>query len=221
MSNIIGFVGKKGVGKNFVADIVKEEVEKNDLVIVKTCALADPIKEYLEQILGISHKLLYGNDLGKEVFTEYVWDNVAEPIRTKFGNPSGRVTVRQAMQLFGTELNRDVWGKDIWTTVMERRIAQWSREALEPEDLWVLITDVRFPNEAEMVHRIGGKVWQVVGHQRIKDGKKKDMHGSEKFVDSIQGCDYVVRNDLEDTKDSLREQVRHNLGLMGHAARGR
>jgi len=31
MSNIIGFVGKKGVGKNFVADIVREEVKKNDL----------------------------------------------------------------------------------------------------------------------------------------------------------------------------------------------
>ena len=212
---IIGFVGKKGVGKNFVASLLEKILKENGNTYVALVAFADPIKKYLEEVLGIDHKLLYGNDTDKEKNTQYLWKNVNPSIRKKFGNPKGRISVRQALQMWGNELNREIWGKDIWVNTLERQINTWKSYNSYKDELnncpdYVLITDIRFSNEAQIVHKVGGKLWLIDGHQRTQN-KKKDTHASENNVDLIKNLDYTIYNGETETADSLREQIKNGL----------
>jgi hypothetical protein len=65
--------------------------------------------------------------------------------------------VRTTLQKIGTEAGRDIHGRDCWLDIAEAKI-----EAAYPNP--VVITDIRFPNEAEFVHDLGGV---VVGIERL------------------------------------------------------
>jgi hypothetical protein len=69
----------------------------------------------------------------------------------------GGETPRLAMQTIGTEW-RDMICYDLWVRCMRPRIA-----ALVKNDPWVkiVIDDIRFPWEVEMVREYGGQIWVV------------------------------------------------------------
>lgn len=88
-----------------------------------------------------------------------------------------------------------------------RQILQWwgdYRRAQDPDyfvratrllvDLWriggghsVVITDVRFPNEAAMVRQLGGQIWQIrrPGYEAGGTGHASDTDGSEFAPDRV------------------------------------
>ena len=100
---IIGFTGKKGVGKNFVADLVAEVIRTNTVAArVEMAALADPIKEFGVFALGLDRDILYGNDDAKNAPTEYRWENMPTWLWEKVGKPSVFITHRQAAQIILT-----------------------------------------------------------------------------------------------------------------------
>lgn len=90
------------------------------------------------------------------------------------------VTARHMMQTLGTEWGRHKIHPELWLRALERRIRQCPR---------VVITDVRFDNEAEFVKKLGGVVIQVERPCRITD-----EHISEKGVDR-KLIDFFVFND--------------------------
>lgn len=63
--------------------------------------------------------------------------------------------VRRLLQVLGTEVGRDMIDPDVWVNMAEARIRNyWARG----KD--VVITAMRFPNELEMLKRLGGhSVW--------------------------------------------------------------
>lgn len=61
---------------------------------------------------------------------------------------------RQIMQLWGTEYRRHRNGPGYWTAKMRRHIQR------NGQDL-IVITDVRFANEADLVRELGGKLIQI------------------------------------------------------------
>jgi hypothetical protein len=61
--------------------------------------------------------------------------------------------VRALLQRLGTEAGRDVIGENVWVDAAMAKI--------EPGGRYV-ITDVRFPNEAEAIRQRGGEVWRIV-----------------------------------------------------------
>jgi len=63
--------------------------------------------------------------------------------------------VRRLLQRYGTEAGRDIHGQDCWTDIVKRQVARI------PGDGRVVITDVRFPNEVQLVRRYGGLVWRL------------------------------------------------------------
>jgi hypothetical protein len=89
------------------------------------------------------------------------------------------------MQVFGTEICRRWFGRDIWNNTMRRRIMRSTAE-------WFLITDVRFPDEVEAIHEWGGQVWQIHGPQRCE--AKVDNHQSEILVEVDVKIDNYVNN---------------------------
>lgn len=197
MTCIIGFLGRKGVGKNFVADITANLLSGKS---VEMGAFADPIKDYCANVLGVDRALLYGNDNDKNTPTKYRWDDMPGWIQEKMGRKSGPMTVRHVMQVFGTELNREIWSRSIWTDAMKRTI-----DRKNPD--YFLVTDVRYQNEVDAVQSWGGKVWKITGPQRGGDDAKKDVHSSETEVDSTVHHDIVIHNGLEDDPGSLRLKV--------------
>jgi len=63
---------------------------------------------------------------------------------------------RQLMQTLGTEWGRNCVHPELWVLLAERRVQDFKAQA---ED--VIITDVRFPNEADMILRNGGELWHI------------------------------------------------------------
>ena len=61
------------------------------------------------------------------------------------------------MQWWGTEYRRNRHFHDYWTRKLTSRIyvRQQGGQQLH------VITDVRFPNEAETIERLGGQIWQI------------------------------------------------------------
>jgi len=69
--------------------------------------------------------------------------------------PGLGVTPRQMMQTLGTEWGRACIHPDFWVMIAEADARSWMGQ------VDVAFDDVRFPNEAEMIRRLGGELWLV------------------------------------------------------------
>lgn len=223
--NIIAITGKKGVGKNFICDIIKEAIEqKLEGDRIEIAAFADPMKEFIVNILGVDRKLIYGNDKDKQTPTQYQWENMPHWLQEKFGVNGGPITIRQSMQIFGTELNREIWDQDIWVKAMLRRIEQAKTKTPQEWTNWFLICDMRYQNEINAIKNIGGKVWKIIGPQRGDEKSLTDSHSSEKVMDSTVNFDYTIANDYSDDRLSLKQKVEEALDIhfdVSHWSRSR
>lgn len=209
MRKIIAFTGKKGVGKNFVADIARNVIETaykgyKGGGSVSCFAFADPMKEFLINILGVDRDMIYGDDKAKNTPTQYRWESMPGWLQEKFGKNEGPITIRHSMQIFGTELNREIWDREVWVKAMRRRIESSGAG-------WVFVTDARYQNEIDMIQGMGGKVWRVDGPQRGDEFAKKDAHSSEISMDSTVNYDYTLLNEMADTPATLEAKVRQAL----------
>ena len=74
-----------------------------------------------------------------------------------------RLTPRLALQSLVTEWGRNMVHPDIWVRAMERHLrylhGHWEGSPF-PAPAFVL-SDIRFPNEAALVSRLGGRVWHI------------------------------------------------------------
>ena len=137
-------------------------------------SFASPIKDML-RVLGLGDA-----ELNDPVIKEIVLDEYGK-------------SPREMMQLLGTEFGRAMIKNNIWVTALEKQI---------DEDKNYVIDDVRFPNEAAMIHANGGKVVRV--YRPMQEEEAEDSHISEAGIDSEQ-IDYELRNsscyvtDLEHT----------------------
>ena len=137
-------------------------------------SFASPIKDML-RVLGLGDA-----ELNDPIIKEIVLDEY-------------RKSPRELMQLLGTEFGRALVDKNIWVTALEKRI---------DSDKNYVIDDVRFPNEAAMIHANGGKVVRV--YRPLQEDEAAASHISEAGIDSEQ-IDYELRNsscyvtDLEHT----------------------
>lgn len=64
---------------------------------------------------------------------------------------------RQLMQTLGTEWGRECIHPDLWTVLAERQI----QKARERQFHGLVLSDVRFKNEAAMILRNGGQLWHI------------------------------------------------------------
>lgn len=98
---------------------------------------------------------------------------------------------RHAMQTLGTEWGRDLMTPTLWADLVRSRCAAFAK---------VVISDVRFPNEVDLVRSMGGKVY------RVERGlAADDLHPSERLVLELD-VDGVILNDQASAED-FREYV--------------
>lgn len=142
---LIGIAGQAGAGKDTIGTHLRVTHGFVGL------AFATPIKEIMASVFGFTHNQLHGH--AKEVEDEY-WG--ASP--------------RELLQLVGTELFRVELPKLVAKHLAHRKTnideAIWVRSfelrmARLPRGTNIVITDVRFANEAEFIWRRGGRIWHV------------------------------------------------------------
>lgn len=131
-------------------------------------SFAGPLKEAAKIIYGLTEDQLYG-DL-KEVVDEF-WGE----------------TPRHIIQKMGTDGIRNGHRKDVWVKATERKI-------LKMLDKNIVICDVRFPEEADMIHRLGGKVYKLTGSFGGRVIINSNMHESETIMLDYQEWDGIIDN---------------------------
>lgn len=112
--------------------------------------------------------------------------------------PHTGVTYARMLQMLVQCVRRE-FGTDFWVKVL---FARCEAMAAERGCRWFVIEDVRFPPEADEIHRRGG----VIVHLKrpgvvLNDGRNAN---EEDITESIQ-CDYVIEND--GTMQQLKEKV--------------
>lgn len=168
MNNIIGITGRKFSGKDTLGNYF---VEKKNYI---RFAYADSLKNATKAIFDFTEEQLNGSL--KETVDNF-WN----------------VTPRQVLQFVGTDLFRnhcsellpDI-GKNIWIQVVKRKI---TNKIKENPDAKIIITDIRFENELNLIRELGGCIIKVKRDSIISN----DNHESEKYIDDLY-CDILVEN---------------------------
>lgn len=93
---------------------------------------------------------------------------------------------RAVLQSVGQSL-RDELGDDVWIRALDRQVFG---EAVQHP--WVVVTDVRYENEANWIHAYGGVIWKVLRPSIDRSGKAS-THPSETSVRRIQ-ADMLIPN---------------------------
>lgn len=145
MSRLIGLIGQARVGKDTVGNQLAGSYN------FATYAFADPIKEMLETVFGNRFR-----DGDRE-----------SPIEWLGKSP------RHLMQTLGTEWGRQQIHLELWVLLAEQRVKLAKLAQARNQNL--VITDVRFPNEADMILRNGGELWHITRN----DTAGVDSHISE------------------------------------------
>lgn len=152
-----------------------------------------------KRILGISGKKQSGKDTIAGFLKEIVSpalvvrigfaDALKEEVAAACGVPvefveSYKSNFRKILQGWGTDFRRELCGETYWIDKTREKIQKL------PDGVLVVVPDVRFPNEAEMVDELGGKLWRV---ERGTSGA--DEHPSETAMDNFVQFDSILKND--------------------------
>lgn len=154
-------------GKTFTASVL----EQNGYI---TMSFAEPIKRMATEFI-----MSFGYP--KEQAVRFVWASKAEII------PAIKTTARHILQTLGTEWGRNCMSNDIWLDCMMSRVASH----LKNGDSMIVIDDVRFQNEAELIKKMGGEVWMITR----PSAQKNTTHESEGALDGWAFFDQVIVND--------------------------
>lgn len=181
--SLIGITGKKRSGKDTVGDYLKEQFGYSSY------AFADPVKQTAQVMFGLT------ND-------EMDNDN-KEAVIKRWG-----FSYRQMLQIIGTDCGRNMFRDDIWILRAQDELDKIKTQAIcnRQNKNYVVVTDCRFNNEAELIKNNGGIVICIE-----RDTEYNDTHSSESGVDN-RYIDYHVKND--GTIDELHQQIETILGNL-------
>ncbi len=131
---VIGFTGAAGCGKDTAADVLQGKHRFLKL------SFAEPLYDMVSIVTRTPVEVLKTR-AGKEVTLDRIG-----------------VSPRKMLQTLGTEWGREMVSPDIWIKHLEGRL-----HSIEKRTglLGLVIPDVRFQNEVDFVHELGGEVWRI------------------------------------------------------------
>jgi hypothetical protein len=166
MAILIGLAGPAGVGKDTAARYIADEFS------LLQYAFASPIKDAL-QAMGFDRRV-YDQDEVKDA-----------PI------PELNVSYRKLAQTLGTEWGRAMH-EEFWLMLGKRRFAVMQSMPEHAAYRGMVVSDVRFPNEAQWVRETGLLI-HLAGPSRRPIAEDGSSHASEAGICKQQG-DVVVTN---------------------------
>jgi hypothetical protein len=173
-------------GKTTVAKCIKQKYPTTSVIE----SFAAPMKDMIEI-------LLYHTGLPDDyVDTRFESENKDKPIGVRALGERG--SIRYLMQTLGTQWGRELINKNIWTDIMDQKIKQHFQHGLQ----FVIIDDMRFPNEAEMLEKYRAHVIYIEG----VEARKKYHHASETYAKAIEHEFYIDNTEYVDL-DMLYRKV--------------
>ena len=136
---IIGILGLIGSGKGTIARQLVEEFDFEQL------SFAGTVKDAVSCIFNWNRDMLEGETQESREWREQVdpwWSN-------KLGC---EITPRKVLQEFGTDIMRNKFNENIWLYSLENKLKDKKN---------IVISDVRFPNEIDLVFQHGGVLIEV------------------------------------------------------------
>jgi hypothetical protein len=183
VNNLIAFCGRKRVGKDVATGCLIKEYG------FEQYAFANPLKLACQEIFMLNEEQMDG--CLKEVV-----------------DPEWGVSPRHLFQRIGTEIFRNQITKvfpemeEIGNNFWVYRFKLWYKKQLEKNpNIRVVLSDVRFQNEADVVKELGGIVIKIQRDTKLNT----DSHASEKNIDNIK-TDYIIENN--GTIEQYHEKVK-------------
>lgn len=175
---IIGFSGKLGSGKDYIAKNILPGVLKDVFYI-----------DFDVRIIGLADQLKY-EVAARDATIDYEQMYVKKP-----------AAVRKCLQEYGTENGRNKYGDDMWIRALQMRIRVDTERHIGDRPLLFVITDVRYENEAAFVESCGILIRinaSARNAQRLKEEGTEHLagHRSETSLDK-----YPFKNGIANDPD--------------------
>ncbi len=193
---VIAFSGKKDSGKDTGANHLAAHYLStyNPRIKPRVLRMADPLKKFCSQWFGFPLHKLNGTNEQKDELSTHRWEDLPGGLTAKVDTggvtltrkPPGPMTYREVLQ---------VWGADMLRAVdPEVHCRRWAQEATMSEAAGcplLFVTDVRFPNEIEMLLDFDADVHIV---RLTRHPHPDDDHATETSLDDFDWtCDKKIR----------------------------
>lgn len=193
LPNIIGLCGQAGAGKDTAAKWFLQRGYGRS-------GFADPIKFLLNQAFGWTMADWEDRDWKESRWAVLTADSNSRPSET---------SPRSLAQWLGTEVVRNNFGNDAWVNLWKQ---QW-HDAGQPR---LVVADVRFQNEVDAIHKLGGVVLRIVrgpysGRLHFDgDGDRTDTTHDSERTGELRDIDHEIRNDgtIQDLHDKIARVAR-------------
>lgn len=188
---LIGFIGTKGSGKSTASTYLTSKygfIENS---------FAAPLKKACQCLFLLTNEQVNGTLSQKET-----------PDTRWFG-----CSPRQLLQFVGTDLLRNNLHKlmpELGSDIFIHHFRLWFQEqvAFNP-NVKIVISDVRFQNELDFIHELGGTVVKIERGNEIVD-----THVSESGICGLDGYDLLLDNNGD--YDDLYKKLDSCVGYMDH-----
>lgn len=171
---LIGLVGLRRSGKDTAAAALES----------KDCGYTN--FKFAGALKCMLHAYLIYRGATEDLAAQMIDGDLKETTTTLFAG----WTPRYAMQTLGTEWARNLLSNSFWVDTLIGAIQGHER---------VVVSDVRFPNEADAIRKAGGKIIKI-----RRPGASVDGHASEALIESIN-ADAIIMND--EGIEQLRKRV--------------
>lgn len=190
---LIALNGRLRAGKDTAA--LRIETMVGDQMPVRRLAFADPLKNSVCALFGITREELEQ----LKVMDIPTVGLIVKPRELKWTLEKGdmiTMTMRRFLERYGTESHRNIFGDTFWLD-----------QALPPDfdhsDGLYLVTDCRFPNEAERVRELDGIVVEIIGPDgRAGNGHPSDSPLPDELIDA-----YIMNDVRDDGYAKLSDQI--------------
>lgn len=170
MSHFIAITGTPGhqkrAGKSIFASVLKEYFSKHcPEYEVVSGSFAESLRVVLCELYQISRSVMFSDDKDR-LMEQVIWEDLSPVIRKQFPDKKGPLSLRELLQVFGTNHMRNGWSQDIWCNI--------PFEKYKFRDVIVIFDDARFENELRACKQHGG-----VNIMIKRDTGLQDAHESE------------------------------------------
>lgn len=156
---IIGLTGLEGAGKDSAAEILHRHR------IAFPVAFADALRQEVSRSFSVDMHELTCRATKEQPSDSLALQHCSDPGFTQSLSAAGLnpwpahpQSPRQIMRWWGTEYRR-AQDPEYWIKAMRERIA-WADGIPLPTPA-IVITDVRFGNEADLIREMGGQIWRI------------------------------------------------------------
>lgn len=174
---LIGIKGRLHSGKDTALSYIRDAAGSRALVrregfadrmkLSGLAALGFPLPDDIDEALALANAIKETGTITTTYIDDYgdtVWN---------------QIDGRQWWQRYGTEAHRDIFEQEFWVNVL---LPQPSNDPEAPCRIYenslalrqkfpsvdvLVITDCRFPNEADRILRLGGEVWMLDAEKRL------------------------------------------------------